>query len=83
MVTAAQIRAARAMLGWTIGTLSLRAGISQALARQLELRGDGVRHRPEEALRQVRTALEAAGVTFLDDDGKGGPGLRCCEAGDR
>lgn len=77
MLTAGQIRAARAMLGWTVGALSLRAGIGQALARQLELRGDGVRHRPEEAVQAVRAALEAGGVTFLHDDGAGRPGVRC------
>ena len=76
MPTAGQIRAARALLGWTVATLSLRAGIGQALARQLELRGDGVRHRPEAALQAVRAAPEAAGVTFLDEDGQGGLGLR-------
>ena len=76
MLTAGQIRAARAMLGWTVATLSLRAGIGQVLIRQLELRGNGVRHRPAAALQAVRAALEVGGVTFLDDDSQSGPGLR-------
>jgi len=80
MLTAGQIRAARAMLGWTAATLALRAGIGQDNIRHMENRLDWPRGRPEALVAQVRQAFEAAGVTFLDEEGGSGPGLRCGKA---
>jgi predicted transcriptional regulator len=68
MITAAQIRAARALLGWTQDQLADRAIVSKSAVARLE-RGE-VDSRTS-TLKAVQDALEAAGVEFLADSGKG------------
>ena len=72
MVTAAQIRAARALLGWSGARLAEAAGVSLQTIRRMESElGPG---RSSVAnVYAVRRALEMAGVMFLDGDG---PGVR-------
>lgn len=72
MVTSAQLRAARALLGWTVRDLAERADVHRNTVSRLES-GEtvGSRH----ALAAIRAALEAAGVVFLEENG-GGPGVR-------
>jgi len=62
MVTGAQIRAARALLGWSQQTLADRAIVSLNALNRLE-RGD-VDSRQSTIL-AIETALEAAGITFI------------------
>lgn len=78
LLTVGQIRAARAMLGWTIAMLALRSGIAQSVLRRMEKRSGVPGGSTAEIVAAVRRTFEAAGVTFLADDGKpeGGPGLR-------
>ncbi len=73
MVTAAQIRAARALLGWSGAQLAQAAGVSLQTIRRMESElGPG---RSSAAnVDAVRRALETAGVVFLDGDD--GPGVR-------
>lgn len=77
MVTAAQIRAARALLGWNGAQLAHAAGVSLQTIRRMESElGPG---RSSAAnVEAVRRALETAGVVFLDGDDTGaiGPGVR-------
>lgn len=77
MVTAAQIRAARALLGWNGAQLAKAAGVSLQTIRRMESElGPG---RSSAAnVDAVRRALETAGVVFLegDDAGAVGPGVR-------
>ena len=72
MVTAAQCRAARALLDWSQQGLADRAGVGIVTVRQLE----GGDTQPRRAtLEVIRRAFESAGVEFIDENG-GGPGLR-------
>jgi Predicted transcriptional regulators len=76
MVTAAQIRAARALLGWSGAQLAAQAGVSLQTIRRME--GDVGPGRSTAAnVHAVQKALEDAGVVFIPpgDDG-GGPGVR-------
>lgn len=58
---------ARAALGWGVKTLASRAGIGVNTVARFE-RGENV---TVETMGKIRRALEAAGVTFLADDGAG------------
>lgn len=77
MLTAAQIRAARALLGWSQPALAKASGISlPTIVRMEGQQGPG---RSSAAnVEAVRRALEAAGVQFLEADEAGavGPGVR-------
>lgn len=74
VIVRSQLRAARAILGWSQADLADAADISLPTIGRIEP-GDGplpVRARTADAL---RTALEKAGVEFIDPNG-GGPGVR-------
>jgi transcriptional regulator with XRE-family HTH domain len=77
MVTAGQIRAARALLGWSGAHLAQAARVSLQTIRRMESElGPG---RSSAAnVEAVQRALETAGVVFLEADGAGtaGPGVR-------
>jgi transcriptional regulator with XRE-family HTH domain len=77
MVTAGQIRAARALLGWSGAQLAKAAGVSLQTIRRME--SDLGPGRSSAAnVEAVQHALEMAGVVFLEADGAGaaGPGVR-------
>lgn len=89
-MTGMQIRMARAALRWSMADLSAAAGIARSTLQQIEA-ADGApgvdagglattrEHREgerAESLAKITAALEGAGVTFLPDDGKHGPGIR-------
>lgn len=59
-VTGSQIKAARALLGWSLSDLSERAGASPSVLSRIESSGG---RRPPPLTRAVG-ALEAAGVRF-------------------
>jgi transcriptional regulator with XRE-family HTH domain len=66
MTTTRQVRAARALLGWTQETLAEQALVSlTALKRVESVNGLGVH---ESTRDQVRRALEAAGIVLLTSD---------------
>jgi transcriptional regulator with XRE-family HTH domain len=68
-----QIRAARALLGWSQSKLAESAGMSLPTIKRVEAeKGPRV---SEEARVRLRSSLEAAGVEFIDENG-GGPGVR-------
>ncbi len=65
MMTAAQCRSARTLLGWSVAKLAAAASVSESLLDDFELE----RSAPEPAaVDQIRTALEAVGVAFLPGD---------------
>ncbi len=72
MLTPAQCRAARALLGLTQQQLADAAGVSEATVVDLEKRRRQV---SEETQRVIRRALERAGVEFIEENG-GGVGAR-------
>ena len=67
-----QIRGARAMLGMTQAQLATAAGISTTGLNNIE-RGDA--DPKASTLNAIRTALESAGVIFVEENGEG-PGVR-------
>jgi len=77
MLMAAQIRAARALLGWSQPALAKASGVSlPTIVRMEGQQGPG---RSSAAnVDAVQRALETAGVVFLEADGAGaaGPGVR-------
>jgi transcriptional regulator with XRE-family HTH domain len=75
MLTGAQIRGARGILRWSAKELADRAGVGV----QTIIRFEAVDLMPpsrSSTLLDVRSALEAAGIEFIDDDGRHGPGVR-------
>lgn len=77
MTMVSQLRAARALLGWSQDDLAARSGISKPTIARLEL-GTGELAGYASTRNKVVGALEAAGVTFLGDGETvaGGPGVR-------
>jgi transcriptional regulator with XRE-family HTH domain len=83
-ITGTQVRMARASLNWTLSELATQAGVTVPTVRAIEA-VDGIpaivggieqtldyrRAQRAESVAAIRGALEAAGVTFLRDDGRG------------
>ena len=72
-ITIEQIRAARALLGWSQTELAERAGLSLPTVKRVEI-NSGLRVSLE-ARQRLRVALEEGGVEFIDENG-GGSGVR-------
>jgi transcriptional regulator with XRE-family HTH domain len=67
-LTSAQIRAARALLNWSMRQLSEKSGVSQsAISRAERARGHPTMH--EHGLSAIKATLEQFGVEFLGDAG--------------
>ena len=77
MITAAQIRAARALLDVSQAYLSELASVSSTTIKRLEAASE-VRGAAE-TVWKVQTALERAGVEFIPADEHNGPGVRLKE----
>jgi len=75
MLEAAQIRAARALLGWRQEDLSKASGVGTATIQRIE-KSDRAITGYVSTLVRIQTAFEEAGVQFIDDDELGGLGLR-------
>jgi transcriptional regulator with XRE-family HTH domain len=73
-ISSAQLRAARALLRWSALDLAKVSRVGVATIRRVETMEGEI---PVTAANQaaLRTALEAAGVEFIDANG-GGPGVR-------
>ncbi len=69
MATVEQLRAARALLGWSQTELASRAGLSLPTVKRVE-GGFGPKV-SEEARLRLQQALEAAGLEFLEENGAG------------
>ncbi|OAM77758.1 helix-turn-helix domain-containing protein [Devosia elaeis] len=73
MITAPQIRAARALLAWKQVDLAKASGVSEMSIKNIE-RGDTDPR--VSTLAAIRSALEGAGIQFIDDgDVAGGKGV--------
>jgi len=68
ILTAAQCRAARAMVEWSVERLSEASAVDPQTIRQFEAR---FRRPDEKTLRRLRITLEAAGVLFVPENGRG------------
>jgi hypothetical protein len=77
MIKAAQVRAARALIGWPQSKLADVAGVQVSIVERFEtVAPDPV---GDEAIDKMRVALEGAGVVFIPKDGGGGIGVRLRE----
>jgi hypothetical protein len=69
-----QIRGARDILNWAVRDLADASGVSPSVLRRLE-EFDGISPRMDDPIDAIRSALERAGIEFLDmPDGR--PGIR-------
>ena len=73
IITPGQIRAARALLDWSMVDLANAATVSVSTIKRAE--DDGPLYATERSIAAIRDAFETNGVRFLPDDGDG-PGLR-------
>lgn len=72
IVKPAQVRMARAALGWSLQTLADKAGVHRNTISNFETGKFGG---DEESLRRIRVALERGGILFIPENG-GGAGVR-------
>lgn len=73
MLSSRQIRAARALLGWSQQTLADKAILSLNAVKRLEV---GKSDPKMSTVLAVKSALEAAGIEFLSSAGGKGEGVR-------
>jgi hypothetical protein len=73
-ISSAQLRAARALLRWSALELASASKVGVATIRRVEV-VDGEIPATSANEAALRSALEAAGVEFIDENG-GGPGVR-------
>jgi hypothetical protein len=73
-LTNTQIRAGRALVGWSAAELAGEAALGLATIRRAEL-AEGRTSLTTANDLAIRRALEGAGVEFIDENG-GGPGVR-------
>ncbi|WP_027173421.1 helix-turn-helix transcriptional regulator [Methylobacterium sp. 10] len=74
MASIRQVKAARALLGWSQGDLAERSGVSKPTVARLET-GEGDLGGYADTRDKILSALEAAGVIFIEQNGEG-PGVR-------
>jgi len=70
-MTAAQMKAARALLGMTQAQIASASGVSLPTVKRIEAGADA----KASTMNALRAALEAAGVQFIVENG-GGAGVR-------
>ena len=75
MLTGAQIRAARGLLGWSQKDLAEHADVGFTTVQRAE-RDSGVFKGAVQTVLKFEGALERAGVEFIDADQDKGPGVR-------
>jgi transcriptional regulator with XRE-family HTH domain len=78
MITAGQLRAARALLGIDQKTLASRAGVSAPTVQRMEASDGNVRGNVE-TLTKIVAALDASGIELIGDNiasHSGGRGVR-------
>ncbi len=71
MLTGAQVRMARAAVGWGVRDLAEKANVTPNTVSRIENGGDAL----ASTLDRIQAALENAGVIFIDEDEEG-PGVR-------
>lgn len=77
-VSVRQVKAARALLGWSQGDLAQASGVSEPTIKRLEA-GDGALGGRSDTADKVQATLQRAGVVFFSENEAsllGGPGVR-------
>ena len=77
MFSPSQIRAARALVGWSQTEVAAAAGLSIPTVKRAE--ADAGIRASEDAVVAIANALKRAGVDFIAENG-GGPGVRLRKA---
>ena len=80
MMTAGQIRAARALLRWSAAELAAISGLSERTLQRMEAT-EGIPAGLSRNLELVQKTLEGAGIIFIDSD-ELGPGVRLRDPND-
>jgi transcriptional regulator with XRE-family HTH domain len=78
-ITSEQIRAARALLRWEQRDLAAASGVSLPSVKRLEIQ-PGVLAAQERTIKELRRAIEKAGIEFIAENG-GGAGVRLRKRG--
>jgi transcriptional regulator with XRE-family HTH domain len=73
MLTPAQLRAARGLLGWTLDDLAKAAGVHKNSISAFETDSSDPKR---STLLALERALTKAGVVLIERDKDGGPGVR-------
>ena len=81
MITADQMRAARALLRWSARRLAEISGVSLPTIQRMEA-ANGVPSGLSRNLEAVERAFVNAGIIFIDENG-GGPGVRLRKKAER
>jgi hypothetical protein len=79
-ISAAQLRAARALLRWSALDLAKASKVGVATIRRVEVIDGEITVTPANEA-ALRNALEQAGVEFIDENG-GGAGVRLAKPGE-
>ncbi|GEO14434.1 helix-turn-helix domain-containing protein [Microvirga aerophila] len=79
MLTAEQLRAARALLRWDQSTAAEQSGVSVESIKRLERLEGPLRSAKAGTLEALEMAFQAAGVIFIAENGEG-PGVRLKKA---
>lgn len=66
MLSVEQIKAARALLGWSAGDLAQNSGVGATTLRRYEM-GTGIPNATVATLTKIKVALEEAGIEFTGD----------------
>jgi predicted transcriptional regulator len=74
VVSVRQIKAGRALLGWSQSDLASASEVSEPTIARLES-VDGKLGGREATVQKIRAALEKGGIQFIEENG-GGPGVR-------
>lgn len=69
MIEGSQIRAARALLGWTTAELASRSGLTYTTVLRAE-RADGVPSMRTDNLQRLERTFAEAGIRFTDNGGQ-------------
>ena len=75
MIFSREIRAGRALLGWSQLELAEAASVGVATVRRLEAAETQIRGSVD-SVWKIQQALEAAGVEFIPEEAGRGPGVR-------
>jgi transcriptional regulator with XRE-family HTH domain len=75
MIFSREIRAGRALLGWSQLELAKAASVGVATVRRLETAGTEIRGSVE-TIWKIQRALEEAGIEFIPEEAGRGPGVR-------
>jgi transcriptional regulator with XRE-family HTH domain len=74
VITGDQIRAARALLGWSASKLAQRAGLTRETVQRLE-KYDDIPPSRTQSLLELKRVFEEAGIEFIGGADEG-PGVR-------